>query len=472
MNNNTLFTPDEFLTHTGGFRLAKGNQSKDDHYDIPVSSVCADSRDAVSKSIFFALTGERTDGHRHIREAFNRGAISAVAQVKSLSMDPAWFLELSEPMKRRVIFVEDTRTALQDSAAAWIDRFPEMKRIGITGSCGKTTTKELIASILSQEGETIKNPGNRNSTIGLPLSLFEVRDHHKYGVFEMGISTPGEMEQLADVYRPQIGLVTNIGSAHIGSLGSLDQTAREKGAIFSRGAEQGYLNEDCPWADIVAGKRDVPMRFFGRRHTSGIERSYARGLSGWVIRYRGKIISYPLIGYHNLVNAFSAVTLTEDLGISPESIAAGLEHVSPLAGRGRVIPGSVTVIEDCYNANADSMESMLEYVRSLHWRRGRVGLVLGSMKELGHDTGEYHRRLGEWISRVHPAGVFLFGKEMEETSEVLSRSCSAARLVHTDDFWELQREASVFVRPGDLVLVKGSRAMKMERMVPSLCQAV
>lgn len=470
--NDMLFTPDEFLSSMDGFRLAKGARSKDDLFDVPISSVCADSREAERHSIFFALPGERTDGHRFIEDAFRRGASSAVAQVKNLSEDPSWFLRLSEPMKRRVIFTENTQEALQKSAAAWLAKFPNLKRIGVTGSCGKTTTKELTASILSCENSTVKNPGNRNSTIGLALSLFNVRSTHRYGVFEMGISSPGEMDILADMYRPQRAVVTNIGSAHIGTLGSMETTAKEKGKILGPSVQLGYIHEDCPWTDLVAGKRGVPVKFFGARHTGAIDRVSARGLSGWVIRYRGKMISYPLIGYHNLVNAYCAVTLAEDLGISYEAIAAGLESISALEGRGRVIPGSVTVIEDCYNANADSMETMLSYIRSLHWRRGRIGLVLGSMKELGPSSQEYHRKLGEWISSVHPAGVFLYGSEMEQTSRVLAKSCSPERLLFTDDFVELQREASVFVRPGDLVLIKGSRSMEMERMVPALCTAV
>ena len=462
------FTPDDFLRSTGGFRLTKGTPSRKDCYDHPVTRVCCDSREVIPDALFFALPGDRTDGHWYISEAFLRGAAGAVAQVSNLSGDPSWFLQLPEGWKRRIIFVEDGTAALQASAEAYLRQFKSLTRIGITGSCGKTTTKELLFSIISQEYETVKNPGNRNSVVGLPLSLFSVEDTHRYALFEMGISIPGEMDRLASVYKPHIGLVTNIGSAHAGTLGSLEDTAREKGNIFSQGALRGYMHEDTLWAQELSRRAQAVFRLFGLRHTQGIEQYSSRGLSGWVITYRGKKISFPLIGYHNLVNACGAITLSEDLGISSESIAAGLSSAAPLAGRGRVIPGSVTVIEDYYNANADSMESMLAYVRSINWKRGRVLLVLGAMKELGHGAQDYHREVGKMINRIQPSGVFLYGEEMEYTR----REISTPMMVHTDDIEELRRAVAEYIRPGDLVLIKGSRAMEMERLVPSLCRAV
>ena len=462
------FTPNDILDFSEGFRLTKGTPSKDDCYDSRITGVHCDSREVLPGSFFFALPGEHTDGHRYISEAFLRGALGAVAQVSNLSRDPSWFLQLPEAWKRRMIFVEDTTAALQASARAYAHQFKDITKIGITGSCGKTTTKELLHAIISKEYPTVKNPGNRNSVVGLPMSLFSIQRHHRYGIFEMGISTPGEMDVLTRVYRPHIGMVTNIGSAHAGTLGSLADTAREKGRIFSLGALRGYMHEDILWGRELSHHAQAAFRFFGLRHTQGIKQISSRGLSGWVITYRGKRISFPLIGYHNLVNACGAITLSEDLGITPSSIAAGLESAAPLAGRGRVIPGSVTVIEDYYNANADSMESMLRYVNSVKWRRGRVVLVLGAMKELGHESPLYHRAVGHMINRAKPSGVFLYGDEMEETRRVLD----LPSVIHTDDIEQLRRQVSEFVRPGDLVLIKGSRAMEMERLVPSLCRAV
>ncbi len=468
--NERLFSPDTFLEITRGFRLAKGSQARKDHFDVPVKSVCADSREAVQGSIFFALPGERTDGHQHIGEAFRNGASSAVAEVQSLSKDPGWFLQLPEPWKRRIIFVEDTQTALQESAKAWAEQFPHITRIGVTGSCGKTTTKEIISSILSREAKTVKNPGNRNSVVGLPLSLFSIGPEDVYGVFEMGVSQHGEMEKLADVYRPDIGLVTNIGTAHIGNFGSFADIAREKGKIFSKGAKSAYVNEQCAWANELIGSRDIALKLFGRIFTSGIEGCESLGLSGWVISYKGKKISFPLIGYHNLVNAFGAITLAEDLGASLDSIIDGLEAVSPLDGRGRVVTGGgVTVIEDCYNANADSMESMLSCIRSLRWHSGRVVLVLGAMKELGHCAPEYHRQLGRWIELLNPAAVFLYGKEMAETLNSLRGS--PIRAVFAEELSRLQHDVLRYIRRGDLVLVKGSRVMEMEQVVTGLSRA-
>ncbi len=468
-----LFTPDEILNITRGFRLTKGARSRLDRYDVPAASFCVDSREAREDSVFFALAGERTDGHRFINDAFESGALAAVAEVRSLSRDPSWFLQLAPWLKRKIIFVEDSLQSLQETARSWLARFPDITLIGVTGSCGKTTTKELIASVLSQEHETVKSPGNRNSVIGLPLSLFEIRQNHRYGVFEMGVSLPGEMEQLAALVPPEIGIVTNIGTAHIGNFESSEQIAREKGMMFSRGARQAYIQEDCPWKEQLVSGRNLDMRLFGPGHAPGIEGYTNRGLLGWEIAYKGKTISYPLIGYHNLVNAFCAVTLAEDLGISEEHIVRGLEQVSSLAGRGRIVhAGAVTVIEDCYNANTDSMKAMLSYIHTLNWKHGRVGLILGAMKELGKRSGELHRELGRQIAGTACDAVFLFGEEMEETKQALEQEYHHIEVCCTADVRELQHRTMKYFRPGDLALIKGSRAMELERVVPRLCRAV
>ncbi len=462
-----FYTPDEILTLTRGLRMSTQGTVRRMHQSL--TGACADSREVKPGFLFFALDGERTRGCRYIREAFRRGAGAVVASRKTLDREH-WYRELNREQRSRVILVEDALGALQLLGKHWVSRFPSMKRIAVTGSCGKTTTKELIASILSEAGATVKNPGNRNSTIGLPLSLFSVNDEHEFGVFEMGINHIGEMDQLVDIYAPEISLITNIGTAHIGNFGSSERIAYEKSKVLTGSARLGYIYENSRWKSYIGTIRGIPLQDYGETKTPGIERYHSRGLSGWAVSYRGEQVHLPLVGYHNLVNAYGAIALAEDLGVPRDSVKRGIENVKALFGRGRVIEGPVTIIEDCYNANAESMHSMLRYLSSLKWSRGQVALILGSMKELGERTLAMHRLLGRWIAKLNPAGVFLLGSEMEAAYREVKNRCSTSTLVLSEDCDELQIQIRAFVKRGDLALVKGSRTMEMERLTAALQQ--
>lgn len=430
-----------------------------------IENVVIDSREVRQGSLFIALAGERTDGHRYLKEAENSGALCILI---NRSMESSLAAALQELRSAAVIAVDDTYEALRALAGNWVARFPGLVRIGVTGSSGKTTTKELISTILSEVDSTVKNPGNFNSDIGLPLSVFNITSEHTYGVFEMGISHVQEMDRMLRVYTPDVSIMTNIGTAHIGLLGSQEGIVREKSKIFHTAMKDGYILEGSVWKDYIERLRKIELQAFGSSETTGFGGARSLGLNGWLIDYEQESIHLPLIGSHNLLNSLGAIRIARDLGADPVQIKRGLERCAPLKGRGRVIKGNVTVIEDSYNSNIEAAQSMMSYVNGLPWE-GRKNLVLGSLKELGGRTDAAHRIIGSHIAEMGlEGGAFLYGKEMESAYALLKDQNYAGELFYTDDYQELEAKVTRSVHRGDLVLLKGSRSMQMERLVSPL----
>lgn len=458
VEDKRLFRTSEIAAITSGRDLTR---------DIPdswVFNVEVDSRNVRFGTLFIALRGERTDGHEYLNQAVKAGAFACV--IDEDHIETALNLNLSR-QGIHVIVVKDTLKALQMLAADWVRRFPSFKKIAVTGSCGKTTTKEMLSAILSGMSSTVKNPGNYNSEIGLPLSVFQIDTDDEFGVFEMGVNHIGEMDTMLDIYRPDYSVLTNIGSAHVGLLGSVENIAREKSKIFHKGVTHGYINEDNLWKGFVRDLRGLELREFGHEGTKGYQGSEHRGLQGWRISYEGEAFDLRLVGRHNLLNALAAIQVARDLGANRYQIAEGLESVEPLAGRSRVIQGDVTLIEDSYNANADSSKSILGYMGELAWE-GRVSVVMGSMKELGFASRRSHEFIGGKIGELSPEAAFLYGKEMEPAYDMLKRENFSNRLFFTDDYEELEQEVMNYSRKGDLLLLKGSRSMAVDRLIAPL----
>lgn len=430
----------------------------------PVTEVCIDSRAVGKDSLFVALRGARTDGHRYCSDAVTAGA-SVLLISESFARENT---DRCEELQRSadLIVVPDTLAALQRLARWYMEGFPEVKRIGITGSTGKTTTKEIIGAILSRSVPTVINEGNLNSESGLPLAAFKVRREHQYAVFEMGMNRVGEMDILADIVRPRIAVITNIGSAHIGILGSRDAIAREKKKVFSffTDTSVGFVYEDDLYRDFLAEGVRGRILTFGRRTTRGFEGAVAKGLSGYEIRYKGTSFLFPLIGEHNLTNALCALSVAEELGIPLSAVSEGMESIKPLFGRSEIISGEMTLIVDCYNANADSTAQAIATVKDIAWE-GRKVLVLGSMLELGEDSAAAHRNIGSLAAGSGADAVFFFGEETEQGKHALDEAGYEGHSLFTTDFDTLSRSVADFVRPGDLVLLKGSRGMELERLL-------
>jgi UDP-N-acetylmuramoyl-tripeptide--D-alanyl-D-alanine ligase len=398
-----------------------------------------------------------------VESAFKAGAVCALVEESRLEAQ-----DLEEKAKcygALLIVVGNTLRALQEAAAAYLDGFPHLIPIGLTGSSGKTTTKEIAAAIIGRVMPTVMNPLNLNSETGLPLAVFEVRDFHRAGIFELGMNRPGEIGELATVLRPHIALITNVGLSHIGKIGSRRGIAREKKQIFSRlgeddialipavGEFSGYLAE---------GLTGIP-RFYGPESFEELGPVRDLGLRGTEITWAGEKVLFPLPGKHNLEDAIAALAIARELGIDGRAVREGLESVRPLFGRSEILEGEMTVIRDCYNANPESTAAAIDFCDNLEYP-GRKVYVLGSMLELGEDSGAAHRELGSALTCCAADMLFLYGGEMEEAAAELAKAGTG--YFHTNDLEELAASLRDYVEPGDLVLLKGSRGCALERLSP------
>jgi UDP-N-acetylmuramoyl-tripeptide--D-alanyl-D-alanine ligase len=434
-----------------------------------IASVASDSRAAAAGSLFVALPGERTDGHNYLEQAAAAGSAALLVSDAWADGHAADCVRLAARHGTGIVAVPDTLAALQELARRHLRGLSSVTRIGVTGSNGKTTTKEIIGSILSRAAPTAVNEGNLNSEIGLPIACFSVAAGHRYAVLEMGMNRVGEMDVLADIVRPDLALITNIGVAHIGILGSQDAIAAEKKKVFGHfdGRQTGFLPEEERYAAFLS--EGVAGRFvrFGPKSTPGYRGSETLGLGGTLIHWEGFRIRFPLFGPHNLANALGAVSVARELGVPNAEIRDGIEAVAPLFGRSQVLRGPVTTVVDCYNANPDSMDRAIEFVETLPWEGRRVA-VLGGMRELGGELAEAHAALGRRLRGSGLDAVFLLGAEMEHAWSALQGSPAAARAEWLTDIDALGARLAGFLRPGDLVLLKGSRGLEMERLLPRI----
>ncbi len=454
--NELALSIDEIVKATGGQLLSSGEGTY-------FTDACTDSRMAGQGSIFFALKGEQTDGHFFVSSAADKGASMCV--VERLTPD---IEKIVEKGNCSILRVQDSLAALQALARFYRDKFPKIKMVGITGSSGKTTTKELTASILSKLGSTVCSKGNLNSEIGLPLSMFSIRSCHRYGVFEMGINHKGEMDALVGVLHPQVGVVTNIGTAHIGILGSQDNIAFEKGKIFSANPslEVGFVSETDDYADFLRHQVGDERQCFtyGASMASGFE---LKGTAGSEFILGTEKIHFPLMGKYNFQNAMAAAAVGRYFGASDAQIKEALEGASTMFGRGELYnAGGIEILCDCYNANLEAVMAVVDFAAEAASSVKRVVFVLGSLLEQGSESDSIHAKIGRKLSYSDAAGIFLFGNEMKAAYDALIDSGKSPFWSH--EYEALEKAVAGFVKPGDLVVVKGSRGMAMERIVEKL----
>jgi UDP-N-acetylmuramoyl-tripeptide--D-alanyl-D-alanine ligase len=427
-------------------------------------SVSIDSREVERGALFVALPGENHDGHAFVGAAFRAGASGALVERAKIG---AFGLEEAARLAGGTLLIADnTLAALQNLAAAYIGRFPNLLRIGITGSSGKTTTKELAAAMIGAERSVVFNGGNLNSDSGLPLSIFLVRSGHEVGIFEMGMNRKGEIAELASVLRPEIALVTNTGSAHIGIIGSERGIALEKKAVFScfTGKELAILPEDGEFTALLAEGINGRTVYFGKNASKGFGGAVSRGIYGSAIVWEGVSVDFALPGEHNVMNALAAAAAARAAGVSGGAIRRGLEAAKPLFGRGEIIEkGGVTLVRDCYNANPESMEKALSLCDEAEWAGRRV-YVIGSMLELGGGSRAAHEALGARLAESKAGIIFLFGEETKHAWAKL-RNAKNKFVFHTNDIDELKLKIKDCAVKGSLILLKGSRGCALERAV-------
>ncbi|MCR5764177.1 MAG: UDP-N-acetylmuramoyl-tripeptide--D-alanyl-D-alanine ligase [Treponema sp.] len=434
------------------------------------TDVQTDSRNVAEGTLFVPLIGENQDGHAYIPQAIEKGARVVFVNFKNFEADSNMYASLSQ--KNPSVFfiaVDDNLSALQKIAGRYVEQFPDLIKIGVTGSSGKTTTKEILRSVLSQKYNVVSNKGNLNSETGLPLSVFSIRPEHKVGLFEMGMNRQDEIKEIAGVLKPTFAVVTNIGTAHIGILGSRANIAKEKSHIFDYINHFGtaVIPKDDDFTEFLASQVDGNVVYYGQGMPENVTMTADCGLDGIDFSISGMPVHLSLPGSYNYKNALAAVTLAQVLGLTPEEIKNGVESFKSIFGRSEIIHGYYTIIKDCYNANPDSMEKALDFMSSVNGNHKKF-LVLGDMLELGSDSAKAHSRIGEIASEMDSVCVFV-GPEMNAAYKSYTGSDSKYVADKSDgsiaeivDF--IKRNAS----KDDIVLIKGSRGMALERVCDAL----
>jgi UDP-N-acetylmuramoyl-tripeptide--D-alanyl-D-alanine ligase len=447
-----------------------------------ISTTVIDSREAVPGSLFVALLGERRDGHSFIADAFAQGAIAALAEERAQEQPlPASFLDtrtftLAEPLPPPPVclIVEDSLRALQRLAAHWRSKF-EVRVIGITGSVGKSSTKELTWAVLSRRYNTLKSPGNLNNEIGLPLTLLQLRPQHHEVVLEMGMYAIGEIAELCAIARPQVGLITNVGPTHLERLGSMERIAQAKVELVEALPADGtaILNIDDPFVRAMADRTGARVVTYGLGQGADLwaDDVQSEGLEG--VRFRlhcGQEVLHvkvPLLGRHSVHTSLRAAAVGLVEGESWEEIVAGLQDVSAQL-RLVAVPGpqSSTILDDTYNASPTSTIAALNLLEELP--AARKIAVLGDMRELGAYQEEGHRKVGARAADVVSL-LITVGPLAGMIADEARRSglpAEALRVVESNE--DAIAALSEIVGSGDMILVKGSRSMKMEEIVAAL----
>jgi UDP-N-acetylmuramoyl-tripeptide--D-alanyl-D-alanine ligase len=439
-----------------------------------VEGIGADTRKFAPGALFVAIKGDRFDGHDFLAAAAQAGAAAALVAADRAAALAAPPLPL--------LAVADTVPALGAIARFHRLRF-DLPVVGVTGSNGKTTTREMIAAILATRGRTLKNDGNLNNEIGVPLTLFGLDADHRAAVIEMGMSHPGEIARLADVARPQVGVVTNAAAAHLEGLGTVDGVADAKAELYEGLPADGVAIANADDARMLkrarASGRRVLTFAVGRQRRGDVvvleilahDPAGLRFLLG--IGNREVEVELPLVGSHNAANAAAAAAAAIALGCTDKEIVAGLREVRPVGRRLRVeaLASGVRLIDDCYNANPLSMGAALQTLSDLadDDEGARPVAVLGDMLELGTFEGEAHRGVGEAAARAGVALLAAFGPRSRAVADAAAAAgLPADRIFHTEDVDALVRWAKERLQPSDLLLVKASRGMKLERLVEAL----
>ena len=424
--------------------------------DVRFEGLGTDTRSLEAGNLFVALHGPRFDGHDFLGQARERGAVAAL-----VSRDEAAGMPFVQ--------VEDTRRALGRLAAGWRARF-SLPLVALTGSNGKTTVKEMLAAILRNCGETLVTRGNLNNDIGVPLTLARLGGQHRYAVLELGANHPGEIAWLAGLVRPTVALVNNAGPAHLEGFGDIEGVARAKGELFEHAPDDAVciLNADDPWAPLwlrLAGERRV-IRFGLEAEDAEIRAEWEGGNGGSDVSLYTPLgearFHLPLPGRHNVMNALAAAAAAHALGLKPDVSAQGLSSVRPVGGRQEVLPGlnGARLIHDAYNANPASLAVALEFLAT---QPGERWLVLGDMGELGPASEALHRQIGRQARDAGVSRLYALGPLAARAAEAFGGDGQPF-----DDIDQLAARLRPELHRGVNLLVKGSRAMRMERLVEAL----
>jgi UDP-N-acetylmuramoyl-tripeptide--D-alanyl-D-alanine ligase len=434
---------------------------------MDIKGVSIDSRNIEEGELFIALKGARFDGHDFVPDAIKKGAWGALVDRSALENRFSYLGGL-----KNILPVENTLYALQEMAHMHRGTF-SIPLVGITGSNGKTTTKEMIAGILKQKGPVLKNEGNLNNHIGVPLTLMKLKDRHRAAVVEMGMSAAGEIALLARLVNPTVGVITNIGPAHLEFLGSLDKVAEAKGELLDnlKTDAVAVLNADDPYFGMLKNKFSGRIISFGIRNKADVVAADIREdlhHTDFTITNSGASLKVQLraVGTHNIYNALAATAAAIAAGAPLDAVKPGLDDFVPVAMRSEVreIEGR-TVLADCYNANPSSMDAAIRTMVSLAVGRRSIA-VLGDMLELGPTAAEAHREVGRTAARSGVDIVITYGPLAKDIgSGAHEAGMPKDRIFNAATITTAAQLIKKLSRPGDLVLIKGSRGMKMEKIL-------
>lgn len=430
--------------------------------DVEISGVGIDTRTLTKGACYIAIKGEHYDGNDFIELAIAAGAKSAIVERKIATSLP-------------YVVVKDTRVALTRLANAW-RQICTATIVGITGSNGKTTVKELIASILATRSKTLATRGNLNNDIGVPLTLLQLQPDHQFGVIEMGANHPGKIANLGRCVQPNIGVITNVGSAHIEGFGSIDGVAKAKGEIYSSLATEGVaiINADDQyydsWQRVIGERKQIS---FGLNMTADVsaeaihyEIKEDQFVTDFKLTYQGQKISVQtqLAGQHNVLNTLAASAATLAAGASLNQIKQGLASVRTVPGRMQALSGKHggIIINDSYNANPASLKAALEVLVTLD---AEPWLALGAFAELGTESKAIHRQMGDMIKSIGVVRLAVVGSDAESTAQAFGLGAT---------FFTSQEALIAFLQEQltakQVLLIKGSRVQCMERVILALTE--
>lgn len=483
----------ELLKVTGG-KLKQGSRLK------KIKKISTDTRTLQRGDLFIALKGEKFDGHNFVKEAFKRGASGVVIQGKY--QIPKSKCQIKTQKEKIVIIVDDTLKALQQIAKYHRRKF-NLPVIAITGSTGKTTTKEILSSLLKEKFLVLKTPENYNNEIGIPLTLLNLEKDHQVVILEMAMRAKGEIRLLTEIAEPNLGLITNIGQSHRGRLGSIADIAQAKGELLKSISKEDLvvLNKDDPWLRRISKKTKAKVIFYGIKNEAEVMAGQIQNLKeeGWKFNLKARgyptsSLFLPLLGEHNIYNALAALSIALSLGLNLSLIKKALSNLTAVPARLEMLPvylsavptgqaglrspacvrktgrkeKGVIVINDTYNSSPASLKSALLVLKEQIKGRRKIA-VLGDMCELGEEAVRDHQEIGRVIAHLSLDLLLLVG-------DLAKFIAQGAKLNKKMEIFLFQNNKQVIsklrdiVCPGDAILVKGSRVTKMEEVVEGICR--
>lgn len=426
-----------------------------------ITAVVTDSRQVTDGCLFVPIVGERVDGHDFIAKVMENGALCTLSE-KDLGDTEFPYIQ-----------IESSLLAVKELAAYYLDQL-QIPVVGITGSVGKTSTKEMIAAVLSRKFRVLKTLGNFNNELGLPLTVFRLREEDEIAVLEMGISFFGEMHRLAAISRPNTCVITNIGTCHLENLKDRDGVLKAKTEVFDHLRENATVilnGDDDKLATITKVQGREPV-FFGVNKefplfADHIESQGLKGISCRIHTPKGNFdVTIPIPGQHMVYNALAGTAVGLTYQMTLEEIKEGIESLQSLSGRFHIIDTEAyTIIDDCYNANPMSMKASLEILKDA---KGRKVAILGDMGELGEKERELHREVGTFAGNTKPDLLICVGKLCKDMAEAAKEANKELTVLHRDTLEEFLEILPEVLQKGDTILIKASHFMNFPKIVEKL----